>query len=134
MEKIQRSFGMNSIKAVAASLAMLLGVGALAIGQASASPLSGQLNGPSQPAPSNIELVDHAGGMWTGHRFRDFDDDLSFGLSAPLYAYDDDVYDDIDDGYSTHVAWCMERYRSYDPASDSFLGYDGLRHRCNSPF
>lgn len=122
---------MNSIKAVAASLAMLVGVGALAIGQASALPLGGQLNGLSRPAP-NIELVDHAGGLWTGHRFRDFDDDASFGLTVPLY--DDDVYDDIDDGYSAHVAWCMERYRSYDPASDSFLGYDGLRHRCNSPF
>jgi hypothetical protein len=28
------------------------------------------------------------------------------------------------------VAYCMSRYRSYDPASGTFLGYDGLRHPC----
>jgi len=27
-------------------------------------------------------------------------------------------------------AYCMQRYRSYDPASGTFLGYDGLRHPC----
>jgi hypothetical protein len=27
-------------------------------------------------------------------------------------------------------AYCERRYRSYDPASGTFLGYDGLRHRC----
>jgi hypothetical protein len=28
------------------------------------------------------------------------------------------------------VAYCMQRYRSYDPASGTYLGYDGLRHPC----
>ncbi len=28
------------------------------------------------------------------------------------------------------VAYCMQRYRSYDPGSGTFLGYDGLRHPC----
>jgi len=28
------------------------------------------------------------------------------------------------------VAYCMQRYRSYDPESGTFLGYDGLRHPC----
>lgn len=28
------------------------------------------------------------------------------------------------------VAYCSRRYRSYDPASGTFLGNDGLRHRC----
>jgi hypothetical protein len=32
------------------------------------------------------------------------------------------------------VHWCLNRYRSYDPSSDTFLGYDGYRHRCNSPY
>jgi hypothetical protein len=26
--------------------------------------------------------------------------------------------------------WCRQRYRSYDPASGSFVGRDGVRHRC----
>lgn len=28
------------------------------------------------------------------------------------------------------VSWCEARYRSYDPASGTYLGYDGLRHPC----
>jgi hypothetical protein len=28
------------------------------------------------------------------------------------------------------VAYCMQRYRSYDPDSGTFLGNDGLRHPC----
>ena len=28
------------------------------------------------------------------------------------------------------VAYCARRYRSYDPASGTFLGYDGVRHSC----
>jgi hypothetical protein len=28
------------------------------------------------------------------------------------------------------LAYCASRYRSFDPASGTFLGYDGLRHPC----
>lgn len=28
------------------------------------------------------------------------------------------------------AAACAQRYRSYDPASGTFLGYDGRRHSC----
>ena len=28
------------------------------------------------------------------------------------------------------VAYCRQRYRSYDPASGTYLGNDGLRHPC----
>lgn len=31
---------------------------------------------------------------------------------------------------NSHVAACSARYRSYDPRSDTFLGYDGYRHAC----
>lgn len=27
-------------------------------------------------------------------------------------------------------AYCAQRFRSYDPASGTYLGYDGLRHTC----
>jgi hypothetical protein len=56
------------------------------------------------------------------------------GYYAP--GYDDQYYDDGavavapapvgDDA----VAYCMQTYRSYDPASGTYLGYDGLRHPC----
>jgi hypothetical protein len=31
---------------------------------------------------------------------------------------------------NSHVARCDAEYRSYDPASDTYLGYDGQRHYC----
>lgn len=33
-----------------------------------------------------------------------------------------------------HVAWCQNRYRSYNPSTDQFLGYDGRYRYCNSPY
>ena len=35
---------------------------------------------------------------------------------------------------NAHIAWCSERYRSYNVSRDAFRGYDGLWHRCNSPY
>lgn len=32
--------------------------------------------------------------------------------------------------YDDPVAYCMRRYRSYDPVSGTYLGYDGYRHPC----
>jgi hypothetical protein len=33
-----------------------------------------------------------------------------------------------DDG--NDVAYCQQRFRSYDPSSGTYMGYDGLRHSC----
>lgn len=33
-------------------------------------------------------------------------------------------------GMGRRTAYCSQRYRSYDPASGTFLGYDGRRHVC----
>jgi hypothetical protein len=33
-------------------------------------------------------------------------------------------------GPGNPVAYCSARYKSYDPASGTFLGYDGVRHPC----
>ncbi len=35
---------------------------------------------------------------------------------------------------SNHVAWCSGRYRSYDPATDTFVGKGNRHYRCNSPY
>jgi hypothetical protein len=43
--------------------------------------------------------------------------------AAPPAYYGPPVYDDA-------VAYCMRRFKSYDPASGTYLGYDGLRHPC----
>jgi len=38
-----------------------------------------------------------------------------------------------DDGYdgSRHVRRCMARYSSYDPDSNTYIGYDGYEHYCH---
>jgi hypothetical protein len=28
------------------------------------------------------------------------------------------------------IAWCIQRYRSYNPQTLSYMGYDGYAHRC----
>lgn len=50
-------------------------------------------------------------------------------LVAPTIVAPAPVY-----GGGGHVAWCEARYRSYDPSTDQFLGYDGDYHYCNSPY
>ncbi len=30
-----------------------------------------------------------------------------------------------------HVDACFDRYRSYDARTDTYIGNDGYRHRCN---
>lgn len=49
--------------------------------------------------------------------------------------YDDSYYDEpsvavVQDGGGDSAAYCAQRYRSYDPASGTYLGYDGQRHPC----
>ena len=36
-------------------------------------------------------------------------------------------------GASSHQAWCSDRYRTYDPATDTFVGTGYKRYRCISP-
>ena len=35
---------------------------------------------------------------------------------------------------SNHVQWCMNRYRSYNPRTDTYTGYDGKKRRCRGPY
>ncbi|MCB8819231.1 BA14K family protein [Microvirga rosea] len=39
--------------------------------------------------------------------------------AAPVYA-----------APNASVSYCAQRFKSYDPASGTYLGYDGLRHPC----
>jgi BA14K-like protein len=48
--------------------------------------------------------------------------------SAP--AYYGDSYAAVGDAPVADGGYCAQRYRSYDPASGTYLGYDGLRHPC----
>jgi hypothetical protein len=57
-----------------------------------------------------------------------------YGYGGPAY-YDDGYVDDgavavAPDTGGDDVAYCRQRYRSYDPGSGTYLGNDGLRHLC----
>jgi hypothetical protein len=57
-----------------------------------------------------------------------------YGYDYGYYPYDDESYAYVapgavaEDGDS--VAYCQQRFRSYDPSTGTYLGYDGLRHPC----
>jgi BA14K-like protein len=54
------------------------------------------------------------------------------------YGYGNYGYDNYGYGYDTgayasspgYADYCAQRYKSYDPASGTYLGYDGIRHPC----
>jgi BA14K-like protein len=35
---------------------------------------------------------------------------------------------------NAHVAWCLDRYRSYDVPTDTYMSHSGYRKYCNSPY
>lgn len=37
-------------------------------------------------------------------------------------------------GYSRHVEWCEDRYRSYNPRYNTWVSYSGHVHQCVSPY
>jgi hypothetical protein len=106
----------------------------------------------AQAAPSDVTEVRHRGrrhhgggiGPWGGFA-------LGFGagalagsaLAAP-YGYYGYGYPYYGYGYAPYAyggayaaspsgsahAYCSQRFRSYDPASGTYLGYDGRRHPC----
>lgn len=48
----------------------------------------------------------------------------------PYYYYPRTTYYGAYGGGGDAVAYCSSRFRSYDPVSGTYLGYDGLRHPC----
>jgi hypothetical protein len=60
-------------------------------------------------------------------------------LTSPYWAgygygpYDDGYYGDdyaYDEGDGGDVSRCEATFRSFDPRSGTYMGYDGVRHRC----
>lgn len=84
----------------------------------------------------------HRGGFWPGFAAGAAIGGLgsyAYYGGGPYYGdnyYDDGYYDDsasvavVPDTGGDSSAYCAQRYRSYDPASGTYLGYDGLRHPC----
>jgi hypothetical protein len=89
----------------------------------------------------------HGGGFWPGAVAAGVIGGAFAAATSPLWApgyYDyDRGYGYQPYGYNTYdyvqapaaapgdnVAYCEARFRSYDPATGSYLGFDGMRHPC----
>jgi len=63
---------------------------------------------------------------WYGDDYAYYDGGYDFGYPAvaagPVVAEGPAVVGD--------ASYCAQRYRSYDPATSTYLGFDGLRHPC----
>jgi hypothetical protein len=56
---------------------------------------------------------------------------IGFGITVPGVALG------LGGGYggsSAHVQWCLNRYRTYDPSTDTYIPRVGERAYCNSPY
>jgi hypothetical protein len=57
-----------------------------------------------------------------------------YGIGPWPYSYDQSGQSEPY-GYAVppDASWCAQRYRSFDPATGTYLGYDGRRHICQAP-
>jgi hypothetical protein len=96
-------------------------------------------------APTNIETVRWRGRGWGRGIGAGIVGGAILGgmLAAPYYGYGPGPYYGYGPyayepgpyvygpGYGGNaVAYCMQRFRSYDPNSGTYVGFDGLRHSC----
>ena len=85
-------------------------------------------------APANARGWHHHGGWGWGYGAAGFAAGALIGSALaprpyyygpPAYAYE------VGPGYPGDAeAYCESRFRSYDPASGTYVGYDGRRHAC----
>ena len=105
---------------------------------ASAAPMAGAL-AMKNAAPASAETVRWRGGWGWGIGGLAAGAIIGGALAAPYYYgpgyYPQPYYPGPGPGYyaggpDADVGYCMQRYRSYDPGSGTFLGNDGHRHPC----
>jgi hypothetical protein len=136
------------MKTIITSSAVAAALG-LAVAAAVPAPASAQLARPmaAQAVAGDAATVTqvqwrgrhHRGHRWHGHRHgRWIGPGIGFGaglalgsaLATPYYYAPPAVVYAEPSPSANEVAYCSQRFRSYDPASGTYLGYDGERHPC----
>ena len=88
------------------------------------------------PSVAHAQHHHHGGGWgWGGFAAGAAAGAILGGMAAAPYYYGGPYYyPDADYAYepvpAEAVAYCMRRFKSYDPGSGTYLGYDGYRHPC----
>jgi BA14K-like protein len=83
---------------------------------------------------ASVEQVQYRRRYYRGYR-RDFDPGAAMalgiiGAAAGMIANNALAPAPYVVGDPNWVAYCSSRYRSFDPVSGTYLGFDGLRHYC----
>ena len=107
-------------------VALLAGSTALAFAwPASSAPLLPAQAGLANAAPSTVESVQY---RRYHHHYRG--GALLGGLAAGAIIGGAIAASQANAAAQQHAAYCAQRYRSYDPASNTFLARDGNRYPC----
>lgn len=128
----------NAVRKSAATILLTASVASLAVG-ASAAPVTDAL-AIKRAAPGNVEAVRWWGWGWPVGAFA-AGAVIGGALAArPYYYYPGPYYYPAPAYYPPPgyypapgggpVAYCMQRFRSYDPSTGTYLGTDGARHPC----
>jgi hypothetical protein len=101
------------------------------------------LAGPGQAAPANGAIFQNvhasqAGPVtevrwrrrWYRHHHHDHDDDAGAFAAGAIFGLATGAILGNAAASNNAVGYCSRRFRSYDPASGTYLGYDGYRHPC----
>lgn len=121
-------------RAVVAPLAAALLIGsAAASGAAPLSPQTATVQTRAVEGVTNVQWRGHHdhgwhGGHW-GHRHRGYGWGPAIGGLA-AGAMIGSAIANSNAAVGDTVSYCMSRFKSYDPASGTYLGYDGLRRPC----
>ena len=59
-----------------------------------------------------------------------YDNGVTFNSGLPLVTFDQQAPVEGPVAVTGDASYCAQRYRSYDPASGTYLGFDGMRHPC----
>jgi BA14K-like protein len=126
---------MQSLKVSAVMVALVSGVAMFSVGSASAMPLGGAALDSASKAAGRSLIIDVQVRRYRGYRGGRFvrrrgdaaaaiiggviiGGIIASQVARPYYYYDN------------AISYCMNRFRSYDPYSRTYLGYDGYRHPC----
>jgi BA14K-like protein len=59
-----------------------------------------------------------------------YDNGVTYNTGIPLVTFDQQAPVEGPVAVAGDASYCAQRYRSYDPASGTYLGFDGMRHPC----
>ena len=102
-------------------------VGAVAAGVATGAAVGAYGYGYSDPYYSGDDYAYGSG--YSGDSYA-YDNGVTFDSGLPIVTFGQPVPVEGPIVASGDASYCAQRYRSYDPASGTYLGFDGLRHPC----